>query len=127
MHRDLKSACANRVRDTWFNKSVRRLTREAPLNVLSVTRPGTETTAERQTTSIPRYRVLLHNDDVNSMDHVVTTLMKVFRFEQQVCERIMMQAHNNGIALCTIEPFEQAELHRDQLISFSLIATIEPE
>jgi ATP-dependent Clp protease adaptor protein ClpS len=95
--------------------------------ILSSTRPGTETTAERQTTSFPRYRVLLHNDDLNSMDHVVKTLMKVFRFEQHVCEKIMIEAHNNGIALCTVEPFEQAELHRDQLISFSLIATIEPE
>jgi ATP-dependent Clp protease adapter protein ClpS len=60
------------------------------------------------------------------MDHVVKTLMRVFRFEQRMCEMIMMEAHNNGIALCTVEPLEQAELHRDQLISFSLIATIEP-
>jgi ATP-dependent Clp protease adapter protein ClpS len=61
------------------------------------------------------------------MDHVVKTLMRVFRFERQVCEMIMMEAHTSGVALCTVEPFEQAELHRDQLISFSLIATIEPE
>jgi ATP-dependent Clp protease adapter protein ClpS len=43
------------------------------------------------------------------------------------CERIMLEAHGNGIALCAIEPFEQAELHRDRLGSFSLIATLEPE
>ncbi len=82
---------------------------------------------ERETATIPRYRVLLHNDDVNTMDHVVKVLMRVFKFQQEKCEAIMMEAHHNGVALCTIEPLEQAELHRDQLISFSLISTIEPE
>jgi hypothetical protein len=31
------------------------------------------------------------------------------------------------VALCAVEPLELAELHRDQLSSFSLVATIEPE
>ncbi len=90
-------------------------------------RPRTVTVLEEQRTHIPLYKVLLHNDDVNMMDHVVRALMQVFKFEQQVCERIMMDVHNNGIALCTVEPLEQAELHRDQLRSFSLTTTIEPE
>jgi len=76
---------------------------------------------------IPRFKVLLHNDDVNDMAHVVRSLMRVFRFDRPRCEGIMMEAHREGVALCTVEPLEQAELHRDQLASFSLIATIEPE
>jgi ATP-dependent Clp protease adaptor protein ClpS len=91
-----------------------------------VHRVKTETVPERAKTHIPLYRVLLHNDDANSMDHVVRTLMRVFRFEQTECERIMFEAHQNGIALCVVEPFEQAELHRDQLRSSSLVSTIEP-
>lgn len=87
----------------------------------------TETVPERTATRFPLYRVLLHNDDTNTMDHVVRTLRRVFRFEQSECERIMLEAHRNGIALCVIEPLEQAELHRDQLRSSSLVATIEPE
>ncbi len=91
--------------------------------------PGTRTApiAERQPTTIPRYKVLLHNDDVNSMDHVVNALRQVFKFELEECVRIMLEAHDQGVALCTVEPLEQAELHRDQLLSFSLVATIEPE
>ncbi len=89
--------------------------------------PQTETVLESTTAHIPLYKVMLHNDDKNSMDHVVMSLMRVFRFEQAECVRIMLEAHTNGIALCTIEPLEQAELHRDQLRSFSLTATIEPE
>ena len=92
--------------------------------MISSTKP--ETVPERVLTAYPQYRVLLHNDDANTMDHVVRTLVRVFRFEQPECERIMLEAHRNGVALCTIEPFEQAELHRDQLRSSSLIATIEP-
>jgi ATP-dependent Clp protease adaptor protein ClpS len=93
--------------------------------MISSTRP--QTVPERALTAFPLYRVLLHNDDTNAMDHVVRALMRVFRFDQSECERIMLEAHRNGVALCTIEPLEQAELHRDQLRSSSLIATIEPE
>ncbi len=82
---------------------------------------------ERTVTNIPLYKVLLHNDDKNTMDHVIRALVNVFRFELPKCEQIMLEAHRNGVALCTIEPIEQAELHRDQLQSYSLIATIEPE
>ena len=89
--------------------------------------PKTATFAQQHTTHIPRYKVLLHNDDKNSMDHVVGALMQVFKFGREVCEQIMLEAHRKGVAVCTVEPLEQAELHRDQLQSFSLIATIEPE
>jgi ATP-dependent Clp protease adaptor protein ClpS len=94
------------------------------MNLRSSTKP--ETVLERAQTHIPLYRVLLHNDDANTMDHVVRTLLRVFRFDKSECERIMLEAHRNGRALCTVEPLEQAELHRDQLRSSSLIATIEP-
>jgi ATP-dependent Clp protease adaptor protein ClpS len=95
------------------------------MTTFPATKPGP--IAERHTALIPLYKVLLHNDDVNTMDHVIKALMQVFKFDQLVCERIMMAAHQNGIAVCTAEPLEQAELHRDQLISFSLIATIGKE
>jgi ATP-dependent Clp protease adapter protein ClpS len=61
------------------------------------------------------------------MDHVVNALMRVFKFERPECEKIMLEAHQRGVALCIVEPLEQAEFHRDQLQSFSLTATIEAE
>ncbi len=93
--------------------------------VLPSTKPGIR--AGQHTARIPLYKVLLHNDDVNEMDHVVKALMHVFGFEREIAVRIMWEAHDTGVALCSIEPLEQADLHRDQLQSFSLIATIEPE
>ncbi len=85
-----------------------------------------ETVIEKGTLEVPLYKVLLHNDDRNTMDHVVGALGQVFRFNRSECIRIMLEAHRNGVALCTIEPLEQAELHREQLQSLSLSATIEP-
>ena len=87
----------------------------------------TGTVIEHRTTHIPLYKVLLHNDDRNTMEHVVKSLMHVFRFEQTECERIMLEAHQKGVAICIVEPFEKAELHRDELQSLSLISTIEAE
>ncbi len=95
----------------------------AVMNARSSTKPQTMT--EHGTMHIPLYKVLLHNDDHNTMDHVVRSLMKVFRFEKAESERIMLEAHRNGVALCVIEPLEQAELHRDQLRSCSLTASLE--
>ncbi|MCK9419382.1 MAG: ATP-dependent Clp protease adaptor ClpS [Nitrospirae bacterium] len=93
--------------------------------ILPLSQPGTR--AEQYTLHIPLYKVLLHNDDHNTMEHVIKALARVFKFEQGVCERIMLEAHQNGIALCTVEPLEKAEHHRDQLNSYSLISTIEPD
>jgi ATP-dependent Clp protease adaptor protein ClpS len=84
-------------------------------------------TAERDIAYLPLFKVLLHNDDRNTMDHVVSALMRVFRFDRTRSEQIMLEAHHQGVAVCTVEPLEQAEFHRDQLLSFSLIATIEQE
>lgn len=91
--------------------------------------PGTRTSQviEREAVIMPLYRVLLHNDDRNTMEHVVRSLRQVFRFDEQECVRIMLEAHAKGVALCIVEPLEQAEHHRDQLGALSLVATIEPE
>ena len=89
------------------------------------TKPGA--VLEYSTTHFPRYKVLLHNDDVNSMEHVMQALIRVFRFDEHVSAQITIDAHNTGVALCIVEPYEQAEFHRDQLRAYSLFATIEPE
>lgn len=83
--------------------------------------------AENETHLSPLYRVLLHNDDINTMDHVVRSLIQVFRFDVAEATAVMREAHEKGVALCAREPKERAEFHRDQLRSFSLAASIEPE
>lgn len=76
----------------------------------------------------PRYRVILHNDETNTMDHVVNTLLRVIpRLTLEQAHEIMLEAHRSGVALVIVCAFEHAEFYRDGLRSAGLGATIERE
>lgn len=76
----------------------------------------------------PRYRVLLHNDDYNSMEHVVQALMKtVPSITQPQAVSIMMEAHTNGMALVITCAQEHAEFYCETLRNQGLSSTIEPD
>ncbi len=76
---------------------------------------------------LPPFRVILHNDDVNSMDHVVQALMKtVLSLSEDDATIIMAEAHTKGQASVITCPKEPAEHYRDGLETFGLTATIEP-
>ena len=84
--------------------------------------PGTRSLAE----TLPPYRVILHNDDVNDMGHVVHALLtSVPELTPERAAEVMLEAHNHGQAEVICCPLERAELYRDRLESFSLTATIE--
>ncbi|BAU42942.1 MULTISPECIES: ATP-dependent Clp protease adapter ClpS [Cyanophyceae] len=88
-------------------------------------------TIEQRSTSrklAPRYRVLLHNDDFNSMEYVVQTLMKtVPNLTVPQAINIMMEAHTNGVALVITCAQEHAEFYCETLKSHGLTSTIEPD
>jgi ATP-dependent Clp protease adaptor protein ClpS len=76
----------------------------------------------------PRYRVLLHNDDFNSMEHVVQTLIQtVAGLTQPQAINIMMEAHTNGLALVITCVQEHAEFYCETLQRHGLSSTIEPD
>ncbi len=89
-----------------------------------------ETIEQRSTVRklAPRYRVLLHNDDYNSMEYVVQTLMTtVPSLTQPQAVDIMMEAHTNGLALVITCALEHAEFYSETLNSHGLSSTIEPD
>ncbi len=89
-----------------------------------------ETLEKRSTSSklAPRYRVLLHNDDYNSMEYVVQVLLTtVPSLTQPQAVSIMMEAHTNGIALVITCAQEHAEFYCETLKNHGLTSTIEPE
>ena len=49
-----------------------------------------------------KYKVLLLNDDFSTMDFVIEILVKVFRKSLDEAERIMLDIHNNGKAICGV-------------------------
>ncbi|ABA20899.1 ATP-dependent Clp protease adaptor protein ClpS [Trichormus variabilis ATCC 29413] len=88
-------------------------------------------TIEKRSTSrklAPRYRVLLHNDDYNSMEYVVQVLITtVPSLTQPQAVSIMMEAHTNGLALVITCAQEHAEFYCETLKDHGLSSTIEPD
>ena len=76
----------------------------------------------------PRYRVLLHNDPVNSMEYVVTSLREVVpSLSEQDAMAVMLEAHNSGVGLVIVCDIEPAEFYCESLKAKGLTSTIEPE
>jgi len=76
----------------------------------------------------PRYRVLLHNDDYNSMEYVVQVLLSTIpSLTQPQAVSIMMEAHSHGLALVISCALEHAEFYCESLNNYGLTSTIEPD
>lgn len=83
----------------------------------------------RQRSSLfPPYQVILFNDDYNDMLYVVAVLLRtIIRLSRREAEQIMLTAHLTGNAVVVTCPKETAEHYQEQLLSYGLTATIEPE
>jgi len=76
----------------------------------------------------PKYKVLLHNDPVNSMEYVSASLREVVpQLSEQDAISIMLEAHNNGVGLVIICDLEPAEFYSESLRSKGLTSSIEKE
>ncbi len=99
--------------------------------------PGTLATpdvgAEESTRLEPRWKVILHNDDVTTFDFVIDLLRSLFNKEWAEAVRLTYEVHNTGAAVVAVTHRERAELYVEQVRSlarprgFPLAATIEPE
>lgn len=90
-----------------------------------------ETTPHAKTSYVPMWKVLLHNDDVTTMEFVMRVLIRFFGHNPEAAYRIMMTIHHKGIGLAGVYPMELAELKQEQVLSaarphFPLRVTIEP-
>ena len=76
----------------------------------------------------PKYKVLLHNDPVNTMDYVVDTLRQVVpQLSEQDALNIMLETHNSGVGLVIVCDLEPAEFYSESLKAKGLTSTIELE
>jgi len=94
--------------------------------------PGGAAVVEKQQELLrnrsPLYKVLLHNDPVNSMDYVVSSLRQVVpQLSEQDAMAIMLEAHNTGVGLVIVCDLEPAEFYSEALKSKGLSSTIEKE
>jgi ATP-dependent Clp protease adaptor protein ClpS len=93
----------------------------------TITRPDIKQDVERRQHLLPPYAVLLHNDDVHAMIEVVQALRRsVPGLSAIKAARIMLEAHNSGLAVVIVCPLEQAEYYRERLQTYGLTVTIRP-
>ena len=76
---------------------------------------------------LPPFRVILHNDDVNTVEHVIRTILELTRLGEQEAVLRTLEAHETGLSLLLTTHKERAELYVEQFASCSLTVTCEPE
>lgn len=81
---------------------------------------------DARTGLLPPYRVLLHNDDVNTFDHVIKTILRLTPLKLAEAVQRTMEAHEKGISLLLTTHRERAELYVEQFATFSICVTMEP-
>lgn len=99
-----------------------------PENVKSDSNTGTLPAPPRpRVDRLPQWKVLLHNDPVNDMLYVVTTLREIASLNHLMAIERILEAHKTGVALLLLTHREKAELLQEQFTSKRLKTTIEPE
>jgi ATP-dependent Clp protease adaptor protein ClpS len=76
---------------------------------------------------LPRWKVILHNDDVNDFGYVIGTILELTPLNEEDAILRTTEAHKNGIALLLVTHKERAELYHEQFTSKALVTTIEPD
>ncbi len=89
------------------------------------TKPARQPCEKENTRQDPICQVILHNDDRNSVEHVVKCLQTVFAYNLSLAAKIMLEAHLKGRSIAEVEAESPAIEHRDQLRSYGLSATVE--
>jgi len=92
-------------------------------------RPQTEVSPGEsvQTGGLRPYRVILHNDEVNDQEYVVTTICRLTPLKAAEAVEKMLEAHTKGLSVLLVCHRERAELYEEQFRSCRLTVTIEPE
>ena len=75
---------------------------------------------------LPPWKVVLHNDPVNTMQDVVLTIKMLTQLTEQAAVRRMLEAHTRGRSMLLTTHRERAELYKEQFASRGLVVTIGP-
>lgn len=83
--------------------------------------------AKPKTKPLPPYKVLLHNDDVNTMEYASATVHQLTPLNLADSRQRTREAHLRGLSLLLKTHKERAELYQEQFTSKGLTVTIEPD
>lgn len=71
------------------------------------------------------YKLLLWNDEVNSMEYVMECLIKICKLTVEESFTIMMEAHSKGKAVAKKGSYDEMVSMKDALNKMNLEATVE--
>ncbi len=80
---------------------------------------GVVTRTRPRTKKPSNYKVLMLNDDYTPMEFVVLILQQFFTMSIEDATRVMLQVHQNGVAVCGVFTYEVAETKVSQVIDFA--------
>jgi len=74
--------------------------------------------AKRKPEPIPRYHVVLWNDDEHTFEYVIFMMQDIFAHPKDQGKKIAMSVHLQGRAVVYTAHLELAELKRDQILAY---------
>jgi len=80
---------------------------------------GVATRTRARTKKPSNYKVLMLNDDYTPMEFVVLVLQRFFSMTIEDATRVMLQVHQQGVAVCGVFTYEVAETKVTQVIDFA--------
>jgi ATP-dependent Clp protease adaptor protein ClpS len=80
---------------------------------------GVVTRTRPKTKKPSNYKVLMLNDDYTPMEFVVLVLQRYFSMDLEDATRVMLQVHQQGVAVCGVFTYEVAETKVAQVIDFA--------
>jgi ATP-dependent Clp protease adaptor protein ClpS len=80
---------------------------------------GVVTRTRPKTKKPSNYKVLLLNDDYTPMEFVVLVLQRYFSMDLEDATRVMLQVHQQGVAVCGVFTYEVAETKVTQVMDFA--------
>lgn len=103
----------------------------------TLVRPKQSTQTEERTRQMPRYNVVLLNDDDHTYEYVIRMLGELFGYSEQKAYLMAKEVDNVGRVIVLTTTKEHAELKRDQIHAYgpdpllersagSMSAVIEP-
>lgn len=86
-----------------------------------------ELDSEQCTQELPPFRVILHNDDVNTFEHVIVAILQLTPLNEGDAITCTAEAHETGCSLLLVTHQERAELYVEQFAAKSITVTCEPD
>ena len=77
---------------------------------------GVVTRTRPKTKKPSNYKVLMLNDDYTPMEFVVLILQRYFSMDIEDATRVMLQVHQQGVAVCGVFTYEVAETKVAQVL-----------